>query len=67
MSVRHALRRALAAIEPWYDWGTIIVERMQGINKERSNGEGEVGFVDLQFLGVHGGVQFGRTPKGRAA
>jgi hypothetical protein len=59
------VRRLSAAIEPWYDWGTINVERMQGLTRERSNGEGDVGFVELQFLGLHVGLQLGRTPAAR--
>jgi hypothetical protein len=65
LSVSTIARRILAAIEPWYDWGTIHVERMEGTNAETMNpgGEGPVRFVQLQWFGLHIGFQIGRTPK----
>lgn len=56
------LRRFLAPIEPWYDWGEIEVERMQGLTRERSV-VGPVRFVELQWFGLHVGFQIGRTPQ----
>lgn len=52
-------------MEPWYDWGTIHVERMEGTNAETMNpgGEGPVWFVQLQWFGLHIGFQIGRTPQ----
>lgn len=52
-------------MEPWYDWGTIHVERMEGTNAETMNpgGEGSVRFVQLQWFGLHVGFQIGRTPQ----
>lgn len=55
-----SIRRFLAAIEPWYDWGTINTWRM-GPNGEE--GEGEVYRFELQWFGLHLGFQIGRTPK----
>ena len=59
------LRRAGRAVEPWYDWGTIHVERMEGTNAKTMNpgGEGPVRFVQLQWFGLHIGFQIGRTPQ----
>ena len=62
-SPANPLCRLLAALEPWYDWGTVHVERMQGMTLERSSGEGPVRYFDLQWLGIHIGFQIGRTPK----
>jgi len=60
-----ALRRAGRAVEPWYDWGMIHVERMEGANAQTMNpgGEGPVRFVQLQWFGLHIGFQIGRTPQ----
>jgi hypothetical protein len=60
--------RFLAAIEPWYNWGEIYVERMEGISPgadsfPQATGEGPVRFCELQWLGIHLAVQIGRTPK----
>lgn len=57
--------RIVAAAEPWYDWGEIHIDRMEGTNAETMNpgGEGPVRFVQLQWLGLHIGFQIGRTPK----
>lgn len=59
------LARIIAAVEPWYDWGEIHIDRMEGTNAETLNpgGEGPVRFVQLQWFGIHIGFQIGRTPK----
>ena len=59
------LARIIAAAEPWYDWGTIHIERMEGTNAETLNpgGEGPVRFIQLQWFGIHIGLQIGSTPK----
>lgn len=57
-----ALRRFIKAIEPWYDWGTIYVERMDEA-ADPAGGEGEVPFFQIQWFGIHLGIQIGRTPK----
>lgn len=58
-------RRVLAAVEPWYDWGRINVFRLDARTEEECT-EREVRYVELQWLGLHVGVQIGRTPrKGR--
>ncbi|MEG3176164.1 hypothetical protein U1872_07990 [Sphingomonas sp. RB3P16] len=62
------LRRLLGAIEPWYNWGEVHVERMQEVrfgdgSHIEAGGEGPVRYVELQWLGIHLAVQFGRTPK----
>ena len=59
------LRRITAAIEPWYNWGIIHIERMEGSNAETMNPsrEGPLWFVELQWFGLHIGMQIGLTPK----
>jgi len=62
--VRHQLFHRIArAVEPWYNWGSVNVERMDQIDADGFGGEGEVRFFDLQWFGIHIGIQFGRTPK----
>jgi hypothetical protein len=56
-------RLILRAIEPWYDWGVISMERMEGSSRERDSGYGDVRYFQLQWFGIHIGFQFGRTPK----
>jgi len=58
------VRAAVAAIEPWYDWGKISVERMESLRPNKTVTDGEVRFFELQWLGVHIAFQIGRTPKG---
>lgn len=63
-----AARRLIAAIEPWYDWGTIYIERMQELRfgdggHIEAGGEGTAGYFQLQWFGIHLQIQLGRTPK----
>jgi len=53
------------AVEPWYDWGTIHIERMEGTDPATMTpgGEGPVRFVQLQWWGLHLGFQIGCTPQ----
>lgn len=59
--------RIIAAIEPWYNWGTVSVERMEGMRVVdgilQAEAEGDVRFFEIQWFGVHLQVQLGRTPK----
>lgn len=64
-SVGTAARSFVAAAEPWYDWGKIGVERMESLRPGRIATDGEVRFVELQWLGIHIAFQIGRTPKQR--
>lgn len=57
--------RLIAAIEPWYDWGKVGVERTESLRPGQIAADGEVRFVELQWLGIHIGFQIGRTPKRR--
>lgn len=57
-------RRVFAAIEPWYDWGKIGVERMESLRPGQTPTDGEVRYLELQWLGIHLAFQIGRTPKG---
>lgn len=52
-------RRMIDAIEPWYDWGTTDIERLEG------DGEGPGGWFTLQWLGLNITVFAGRTPPER--
>lgn len=61
-------QRFISAVEPWYNWGEIYVERMQGMRMAgddfpQATGEGAVRYVEIQWFGIHLAVQFGRTPK----
>ncbi len=58
-----AARAIIAAVEPWYDWGTINVDRMEGSAIDHDSGWGDVRYLTLQWFGVHVGIQIGRTPK----
>lgn len=63
-------RRFIAATEPWYNWGEIYVERMEGMHAgsdgfPQSIGEGAVRYFEIQWLGIHFALQFGRTPRVR--
>lgn len=57
-----ALRKIIAAVEPWYDWGTISVTNLNA-RSENEIVEGDVRYVDLQWFGIHLSLQFGRTPR----
>jgi hypothetical protein len=58
----NTLRRIIAAIEPWYDWGKISITNLNA-RADAETVEGDVRYVDLQWLGIHLSLQFGRTPK----
>lgn len=55
------MKRALSAIEPWYNWGLVTVERLDAVSEDHGN-EGDVRFFDLQWFGLHLSFQIGRTP-----
>lgn len=55
------IKRAMAAIEPWYNWGSVTVERLDAVSEDHGN-EGDVSFFDLQWFGLHLSFQIGRTP-----
>ncbi|MES3084951.1 hypothetical protein [Sphingomonas faeni] len=57
-------RAVIDAIEPWYDWGKISVQRMETLRPGKSITDGEVRYFELQWLGIHIAFQVGRTPKG---
>lgn len=59
----HAATKILKSIEPWYDWGTSTATRLDATERDYSDeAEGEVRFAELQWLGIHVGLHFGRTP-----
>ncbi len=67
-AMRSNLSRMIAAVEPWYNWGVVHVERMQEIRvveggRLQVGGEGPVRYLEVQWLGIHFAVQIGRTPK----
>lgn len=55
------IKRALSAMEPWYNWGSVSVERLDAVSEDHGN-EGDVRFFDLQWFGLHLSFQFGRQP-----
>lgn len=59
----HNLRRFIAAIEPWYDWGIYHIDRMEGSTFDRESGVGTARYFQVQWFGLHLHVQIGRTPK----
>ncbi len=63
-SIGAAARGILAPIEPWYDWGKIGVERMESLRPGQTPTDGEVRYLELQWLGIHLAFQIGRTPEG---
>ena len=59
--MRNIIKRAVAAVEPWYNWGSVTVERLDAVSEDHGN-EGDVSFFDLQWFGLHLSFQIGRTP-----
>lgn len=60
-------RRVLAAVEPWYNWGTINFERFDTVGQNGEGGEeGNAHFFDLQWFSVHVSIHVGRLPPRRA-
>lgn len=55
------MKRAIKAVEPWYNWGTIYIERLDAAT-EAEMSEGEARFFDIQWLGLHLSIHIGRTP-----
>lgn len=55
------IKRALSAVEPWYNWGSVGVERLDAVSEDHGN-EGDVRFFDLQWFGLHLSFQIGRQP-----
>lgn len=58
-------RAVINAVEPWYDWGKISVQRMESLRPGKTVADGEVRYFELQWFGLHIAFQIGRTPKGR--
>lgn len=58
------LANILRRLEPWYDWGTINTVNMDA-RTDAEQVEGDVYRFELQWLGLHIGIQIGRTPKRR--
>ena len=56
------LRRFIKAIEPWYDWGTTTVFRLNTPEPLDAE-EGPARYFELQWLGLHLSITIGRTPK----
>ena len=50
-------RRAIAAVEPWYDWGRA------GIISVRDEIDGDGWWFNIDWMGLHFGIVCGRTPK----
>lgn len=56
-STNARLRRLIKAIEPWYDWGTFGISRVDG------RGEGDGRFFEIDLFGLHLLIVVGRTPR----
>lgn len=52
------INRALSALNPWYNWGTVNIERM-----DMPGTDGDARFFDLQWLGLHFSIWAGRVPR----
>jgi len=50
------LCRVIKAIEPWYDWGSFGILRVDG------DGEGDGRFFAIDWFGLHLMIVVGRTP-----
>jgi hypothetical protein len=61
-SPRVLASRMLLAVGPWYDWGKINVVNMDAPSLDEEV-EGDVRYFDLQWLGIHLSIQFGRAPR----
>ena len=57
-AIRRAGKRIMAALVPYCDWGTTLVENMDA-RTESELVDGPVRFFDLQWLGLHVAFQFG--------
>ncbi|KQM98753.1 hypothetical protein [Sphingomonas sp. Leaf25] len=55
------IKRALSALNPWYNWGAVSVERLDAVSEDHGS-ESDVRFFDLQWFGLHLSVQVGRQP-----
>jgi hypothetical protein len=53
------VRRALAAMEPWYDWGRTNILAV------KDDAEGDGRFFSLDWFGLHVTIFYGRTPAKR--
>ncbi len=62
MPRRSAFQRFLAAIEPWYDWGTTNTVNIDARTFDEQV-EGEVRYFEIQWFGLHFAVHFGLTPR----
>ena len=57
------LRKVIARLEPWYDWGQTNVWRLDQVERDFSDeSESTVRFIHLQWLGISFELRFGRTP-----
>ncbi|MFV1919168.1 hypothetical protein VPH46_07020 [Sphingomonas sp. MJ1 (PH-R8)] len=58
------VRRHVPWLEPWYDWGTSNVFRLDTREMDFSDeSEGPAKFFELQWLGISLALQVGRTPR----
>lgn len=63
-SLLRAIRHRVPWLEPWYDWGTSNVFRLDTQEVDFSDeSEGPAKFFELQWLGISLALQVGRTPR----
>ena len=62
-SPRAAASRLLRAIEPWYDWGTTTIFRLDAHCPNFSDeSAGDRWLFEIQWFGAHLGITIGRAP-----
>ncbi|MCG7346611.1 hypothetical protein [Sphingomonas sp. ACRSK] len=64
MSIVQRIRRHAPWLEPWYDWGKTTTWRLDQVERDFSDeAEGEVWLIEIQWFGLHLGIQLGRQPR----
>lgn len=63
-TVADRIRRFIAKVEPWYDWGSdAAIWRMDAVERDFSDeSEGAARYFELQWFGIHFEIRVGRTP-----
>lgn len=59
VSALHRLRAFWRKVEPWYNWGPASISSV----KDEAEGEGR--YFEIDWLGLHVSILYGRTPTSR--
>lgn len=63
LPLKYRFRRLLRRLEPWYSWGTADTYRLDSLTADFDDEVlGEVRYFTIQWLALHFGISFGRTP-----